>query len=91
MDFGVIESIGHNLRGNGISFGFPDLSALGERLELAAKQKRPDRIREQLAALVKWTEEARQGAAPSGTATSPEGQPSASNETADHDDENDAR
>jgi histidine phosphotransfer protein HptB len=34
--FDVIATIGHNLRGNGASYGFPKLSAIGEALEKAA-------------------------------------------------------
>lgn len=36
-DFTVLETVGHNLKGNGISFGFPELSQLGEILESYAK------------------------------------------------------
>jgi CheY-like chemotaxis protein len=36
LDFLAIATIGHNLRGNAASYGFPELSALGESLELAA-------------------------------------------------------
>jgi HPt (histidine-containing phosphotransfer) domain-containing protein len=32
-DFAVVATVGHNLRGNGASFGFPGLSAIGEALE----------------------------------------------------------
>jgi HPt (histidine-containing phosphotransfer) domain-containing protein len=35
-DFDVIATIGHNLRGNGASYGFPALSTLGEAIEKAA-------------------------------------------------------
>ena len=35
-DFSVLEMIGHNLKGNGISFGFPVLSHLVEKMEKAA-------------------------------------------------------
>ncbi len=36
-DFETLETIGHNLKGNGISFGYPELSRLGEELEISAK------------------------------------------------------
>jgi HPt (histidine-containing phosphotransfer) domain-containing protein len=35
-DFEAIGRIGHNLFGNGRSYGFPEMSAIGERLEAAA-------------------------------------------------------
>ncbi len=39
QDFESIAHIGHRMRGNGISFGFPELSELGEKMEEAAKAK----------------------------------------------------
>jgi CheY-like chemotaxis protein/HPt (histidine-containing phosphotransfer) domain-containing protein len=39
LDFLAIATIGHNLRGNAASYGFPELSALGENLELAANDR----------------------------------------------------
>jgi CheY-like chemotaxis protein len=39
LDFLAIATIGHNLRGNAASYGFPELSALGENLELAANER----------------------------------------------------
>jgi HPt (histidine-containing phosphotransfer) domain-containing protein len=37
-DFETIQTIGHNLKGNGSSFGFPELSALGEKIESSARE-----------------------------------------------------
>jgi DNA-binding protein Fis len=36
-DFEVVSRIGHNMRGNGTSYGFPVLSAIGARMEAAAE------------------------------------------------------
>jgi HPt (histidine-containing phosphotransfer) domain-containing protein len=36
-DFGTIRSAGHDLKGAGEGFGFPELSIVGAKLELAAK------------------------------------------------------
>jgi HPt (histidine-containing phosphotransfer) domain-containing protein len=47
-DYEAVARIGHNLRGNGVSFGFPELRAIGERIEAAAC--RPD-VREPIARL----------------------------------------
>ncbi len=38
-DFDVMETVGHNLKGNGVSFGHPTLSGIGEKLEIAARDK----------------------------------------------------
>ena len=38
-DFQVMETVGHNLKGNGISFGHPLLSSIGEKMENAARMK----------------------------------------------------
>lgn len=53
-DYQTISRLGHNMRGNGASYGFPDLGALGERLETAAHQRNEEEIRTQLAALDDW-------------------------------------
>ncbi|MFN7905286.1 MAG: Hpt domain-containing protein [Pseudobdellovibrionaceae bacterium] len=37
--FEEIESIGHKIKGNGTTFGFPELSELGSEMEAAAKAK----------------------------------------------------
>ncbi|MFN8945485.1 MAG: Hpt domain-containing protein [Pseudobdellovibrionaceae bacterium] len=37
--FEEIESIGHKMKGNGTTFGFPELSELGSEMEAAAKAK----------------------------------------------------
>jgi len=38
-DFETIQTIGHNLKGNGTSFGFPELSQIGEKMEISAREK----------------------------------------------------
>ncbi|MEO8797160.1 MAG: Hpt domain-containing protein [Polyangiaceae bacterium] len=43
-DFEAIANIGHKLRGNGATFGFPELGTIGERLELAARARDHDRV-----------------------------------------------
>jgi HPt (histidine-containing phosphotransfer) domain-containing protein len=50
-DFESIARAGHNLRGNGVSFGFPELSAIGEALEEAARSGSADGIRKGIARL----------------------------------------
>jgi CheY-like chemotaxis protein len=43
-DFQWIARIGHNMRGNGVSFGIPELSAIGERIEAAAQDRSRSRL-----------------------------------------------
>lgn len=38
-DWTALETIGHRLKGNGASFGFPELGDLGARLEEGAKDQ----------------------------------------------------
>jgi HPt (histidine-containing phosphotransfer) domain-containing protein len=45
-DFPVIQSIGHNCKGTGSGFGFPEISSLGLNIEQAAKASDADRLRE---------------------------------------------
>jgi signal transduction histidine kinase/CheY-like chemotaxis protein/HPt (histidine-containing phosphotransfer) domain-containing protein len=45
-DFALIQSIGHNCKGTGKGFGFPEISALGLNIEQAAKASDADRLRE---------------------------------------------
>lgn len=37
-NFVELEKIGHQLKGNGLTFGFPDLSEIGQDLEEEAKR-----------------------------------------------------
>jgi signal transduction histidine kinase/HPt (histidine-containing phosphotransfer) domain-containing protein len=50
-DFDTIATLGHNMRGNGVSYGFPEVSAIGERIETAAVARNARRVAEQLARL----------------------------------------
>jgi signal transduction histidine kinase/CheY-like chemotaxis protein/HPt (histidine-containing phosphotransfer) domain-containing protein len=38
-DYDTVRSLGHNMKGTGASFGLPQISTLGERLERAAKEQ----------------------------------------------------
>lgn len=51
QDFEPIARIGHNLRGNGVSFGIPEFSAMGERIEAAAQARRRSDLEEAIALL----------------------------------------
>jgi HPt (histidine-containing phosphotransfer) domain-containing protein len=50
-DFETIARIGHSLRGNGTSFAFPEVSAIGEAVEAAALEMSEARAREGIARL----------------------------------------
>jgi len=51
-DFDSIRSLGHNMKGTGTSFGFPQISEIGDELERAAKQEDADSVRNATAKLV---------------------------------------
>jgi len=53
-DYALIARLGHNMRGNGRSYGFPDIATIGERLEAAALARDTGCVREQVAALEDW-------------------------------------
>jgi HPt (histidine-containing phosphotransfer) domain-containing protein len=58
-DYGTVARLGHNMRGNGHSYGFPDIAAIGERMEAAARAQDVAGMREQLAALEDWVSRSR--------------------------------
>jgi len=43
-DYDTVRSLGHNMKGTGASFGLPQISTLGDRLERAAKEQSPDSV-----------------------------------------------
>jgi signal transduction histidine kinase/DNA-binding NarL/FixJ family response regulator len=43
-DYDTVRSLGHNMKGTGASFGLPQISALGDRLERAAKEQSADSV-----------------------------------------------
>jgi HPt (histidine-containing phosphotransfer) domain-containing protein len=53
-DYALIARLGHNMRGNGCSYGFPDIATIGERMEAAAGKHDIAGVREQLAMLQDW-------------------------------------
>ena len=54
--FEAVESIGHKMKGNGTTFGFPELSAIGANLERSAKQKNKDLLEKGTNELKAWVE-----------------------------------
>jgi hypothetical protein len=47
-DFATIQTIGHNCKGTGVGYGFPDISSLGSAIEAAARVRNADELRESL-------------------------------------------
>ena len=50
-DYETITRMGHNLRGNGVSFGFPELRAIGERIEAAGRVRDASAVHDAIARL----------------------------------------
>lgn len=57
--FTKIEKVGHQLRGNGVTFGYPELSKLGEWLEKSSHEQDIDSTQEALEELSRWVEDHR--------------------------------
>ena len=56
-DYAVIENIGHKMKGNGLTFGYPELADIGKDLEGAAVEKDIDLIRNKVQSFEKWFDE----------------------------------
>jgi two-component system sensor histidine kinase/response regulator len=50
-DYEQIRAIGHKMRGSGAGYGFPEITAIGQRVELAAQSRDEKNTREHLAEL----------------------------------------
>ena len=55
-DLSPIQSMGHKLKGNGATFGFPELGELGAELEEAAAERRVEQITNLMSRFEKWLE-----------------------------------
>lgn len=55
--FSEIEKIAHKLKGNGKTFGHPEISEIGIRLEGAAKKTDSQRIRDILDQFLQWIDQ----------------------------------
>jgi len=53
-DFEQIRTVGHKMRGSGAGYGFADITAIGQRLELAAESGDVERVRNHVAELSKY-------------------------------------
>lgn len=55
-NFAGLESIGHQLKGNGMTFGFPDITELGIELEKHAKRLDLISLKKDLEKFLNWVE-----------------------------------
>ncbi len=53
-DYEQIGTVGHKMRGSGAGYGFPEITAIGQRLELAAESRDTEKVRNQLAELTEY-------------------------------------
>lgn len=55
-DLNFIEKVGHQLKGNGVTFGFPELSEIGGELETAARSGNEAAISQVMGKFSDWVE-----------------------------------
>jgi CheY-like chemotaxis protein len=53
-DYEQIRTIGHKMHGSGTGYGFPEITAIGQRLELAAENMDGEKVRTHLAELSEY-------------------------------------
>jgi PAS domain S-box-containing protein len=53
-DYEQIRTVGHKMRGSGAGYGFPEITAMGEHLELAAESRDAGKARNQVAGLAEY-------------------------------------
>lgn len=53
-DFIFLEKIGHQLKGNAMTFGFQELSLIGAELEEASRARDPKKLKQTLDQLSRW-------------------------------------
>jgi PAS domain S-box-containing protein len=56
-DYEKICAIGHKMHGSGTSYGFPEITAIGARLELAAERWNSEEVQKQMAELSRYLDE----------------------------------
>jgi HPt (histidine-containing phosphotransfer) domain-containing protein len=55
-DFDTVRVIGHNIKGTGNGYGFPEITEIGRNLEAAAKEQTASTIRSEVKALAELLE-----------------------------------
>ncbi len=56
-DFETIQLLGHSMKGNGAGYGFDEISNIGKRVEMAAKEKNINEIRQCLLDLLTYLDD----------------------------------
>jgi HPt (histidine-containing phosphotransfer) domain-containing protein len=49
-----IEKVGHQLKGNGTTFGHPELSTIGEKLEESAREQNTETLEKSMSEFSDW-------------------------------------
>ncbi len=57
LDFAIIRKFGHNLKGTGSGYGFPQLTEVGKSIEFAARDERLDEVQANLSEFEKFLNE----------------------------------
>ncbi|WPU65449.1 Hpt domain-containing protein [Peredibacter starrii] len=55
--FSELEKVGHQLKGNGVTFGFDDISVIGKRMEVAAAEANVHEMEKALKDLSHWVKQ----------------------------------
>lgn len=55
-EMNFLEKVGHKLKGNGITFGYPELSEIGGQLEKAAREESDVELKMALNKFSDWVE-----------------------------------
>lgn len=53
-NFSELKNVGHKFKGSGSTFGFPEFTVIGAKLEQAAKEEDKAKVKEALAELKAW-------------------------------------
>lgn len=53
-DFAVLERMGHQIKGNAVSFGYPELESIGRDIEILARDQNLEGLRDQLQMFMAW-------------------------------------
>ncbi len=57
LNFTEIEKVGHQLKGNGLTFGHADLSSIGSHLEIAAAAQNVNELERAIKDFSHWVNE----------------------------------
>ena len=51
-----IEKVGHQLKGNAVTFGYPELSLIGKELEIAAQEGKKEQVSAAIGKFREWVD-----------------------------------